>query len=330
MRCSFVGLAIVAVAHGLKVDVCQGGACMRAGGASVLEAAEVLAPSGTTVMPAECMAGCCQQVVVRIDGAMEKLIVRREAEAVERALQLVQASGAEINPTLIAALQAKVEAADALLEGSLEDAVSGFTQALMHVDVESHEPAHDEVPTEELVWEETTWACEGGSFGSELIFDESSTAFEFGRVDESATLLTDCSISEADEGNGCTLSGYFEASEGTGELELTMSADGRRFDGVMTWDEDGSTEAWRGVRASESTYSEEPPRTVRWLFESLVGRARAQLQLGDAVAALDDARDACRLCCRARSGWEVRVEAAEACGEAHEAEAARQHLVILA
>ena len=65
------------------------------------------------------------------------------------------------------------------------------------------------------------------------------------------------------------------------------------------------------------------PGDVRWLFEALIGRARARLLLGlDVDDALSDARDAPRLCPLAPAGWESLQAAAEAAGEVELAEVA--------
>lgn len=52
------------------------------------------------------------------------------------------------------------------------------------------------------------------------------------------------------------------------------------------------------------------PGRVRWLHESLMGRARANLALGNAAAARSDALDATSLCPLAHPGWEVLEEVA--------------------
>ena len=53
---------------------------------------------------------------------------------------------------------------------------------------------------------------------------------------------------------------------------------------------------------------------------SLVGRSKARLLLGDAAEACADARAATRLCCRAPEGVSALMEAAEAAGDAGEAD----------
>ena len=52
-------------------------------------------------------------------------------------------------------------------------------------------------------------------------------------------------------------------------------------------------------------------------------RSRCHLEAGQPQEALQDAKSATRLCCRAASGWLLLADAAEACGEAETAEAAR-------
>ena len=127
---------------------------------------------------------------------------------------------------------------------------------------------------------------ERGAFGSELVFEESVTSFEFGVSDEGTLTLTDCTLSESDD--EASLTGYFEGDEGYGALELSMASDGRSFSGMLTWDEDGSIETWRGRRVSEGSYGEAAPTNVRWLHESLLGRSGARLSLGRSAEALED------------------------------------------
>ena len=105
---------------------------------------------------------------------------------------------------------------------------------------------------------------------------------------------------------------------------------------------------------------------MRWVFEALIGRGRARLALEQAEAARDDAQAATffraplrpppstlsapslpstlyndeggdctpqaatRLCCLTASGWLLLADAAEACGDAEAAAAARGEAVQLA
>ena len=60
---------------------------------------------------------------------------------------------------------------------------------------------------------------------------------------------------------------------------------------------------------------------MSWVHESYLGRSRCHLALGDAAAAVADARAATVLCCRAVSGWSALAEALAAEGAQAEAEA---------
>ena len=67
-----------------------------------------------------------------------------------------------------------------------------------------------------------------------------------------------------------------------------------------------------------------PPSRARWLHESLLGRARCHLALGDAAAAVDDATRATELCCREPSGFDALAEALDAAGDGGAAKEARR------
>ena len=108
-----------------------------------------------------------------------------------------------------------------------------------------------------------------------------------------------------------------------------MASDGRSFSGMLTWDEDGSIETWRGRRVSEGSYGEAAPTNVRWLHESLLGRSGARLSLGRSAEALEDARAATRLCGRVSDGWHALTAAAEACGDEAAVEDAQAVLPLL-
>ena len=58
-----------------------------------------------------------------------------------------------------------------------------------------------------------------------------------------------------------------------------------------------------------------PPSGVEWIHQSRLGSSRCSLGLGDAAAAVDEARAATELCCRAASGWAALAEALEASGD---------------
>lgn len=63
---------------------------------------------------------------------------------------------------------------------------------------------------------------------------------------------------------------------------------------------------------------------VKWIHESLLGRARCHVALGDVSAAAEDATAATELCCRAPTGWIALAEVMEASAEADGKEVAER------
>ena len=74
----------------------------------------------------------------------------------------------------------------------------------------------------------------------------------------------------------------------------------------------------------------ECPITHDLMENPVRARARAHSELGAAAEALENARQATALCCRTPEGWRMLAQAAEACGDAEAATAARQQCVLLA
>eukprot|EP00966_Prymnesium_polylepis_P013590 313386-Prymnesium_polylepis.1 len=208
----------------------------------------------------------------------------------------------------------------ASLDAAPAEAVEAFTAALSARAEVAAVAAQEPIPAEPIDWEGSMW--QEHRYGSELQFDESVTAYEFGACANGEMLLTDCAVG-GEEGE--VLTGYFERPEGAGEFELVMAPDGRSFDGVLA-DDDGSEETWCGARCAEGAYGESPPSSVRWVLKCLLGRARAHLALGEPQKALDDAREATALCCRVAAAWRLRAEAAEACADDDEQAAAGREL----
>jgi predicted Zn-dependent protease len=102
----------------------------------------------------------------------------------------------------------------------------------------------------------------------------------------------------------------------------------RSFRGTLT-DADGEEREWLGTRVTQAS-GEEPPLRQRWVYEALLGRGHARLALKQPAEALEDAREATRLCCRTAEGWQLLAEAAEACGDGEAAAAARGEAAQLA
>jgi hypothetical protein len=176
--------------------------------------------------------------------------------------------------------------------------------------------AHASPEDEALVWDESEWHQEALGGGGLLSFAESSFTYEYAAC--RGAVLTNCALLDEETAR---LGGQYEGDEGEGDFEVEMSADGRSFHGTLTA-ADGEEVEWVGARVTQAS-GEEPPSRVRWVFDALIGRGRARLVLQQAEAAREDAQAATRLCCLATSGWLLLAEAAEACGDAEAAAAAR-------
>ena len=71
------------------------------------------------------------------------------------------------------------------------------------------------------------------------------------------------------------------------------------------------------------------PGRVRWLYESLLGRARGYLAVGDTRSALSDAQGAAALCPLAPDGWAAVADAAESAGNPTQAAEASERAASL-
>lgn len=302
------------------IEICQGGACSRNGASTLLHAAETLTAGAAVdgqIRGVGCLSLCGKQVVCRVDGALQKVSASGAPDAIASASELVAVAGHEAPAATMAALN-QMAAVEELVQGKeLTEAVTRLSEIISVLGAEALPPAQDELPAEPIEWEGSVWSCEDarGAFGAMLRFEESATSFEFGSSDDGTLVLTDCTLGAGDADEMSELSGYFESDEGTGEIELSMSDDGRSFAGSLTWDEDGSVEAWSGTRLVDGAYGESPPAFVRLAFEALVARSRARAALGEMAGALADAQIATRLCCRAAEAWEALADAEEGCTE---------------
>jgi hypothetical protein len=306
-------LSLMLLVPGRTVSICTGGACMSAGAANVLEACAILASADDSVSVLEkaCCALCPRNgKVVVFDEDTSSVVPAAEPVAV--ANELIGGSDPTLADACVALSCARaspsVDAFDAVL-GSEGGAIASLLES----------SAQAPLDPEPFIWEDSTWMVHDAALSVdsdtqlELSLAESMANFEFGSCGD--LVLLDC----ADDGEG-TLSGLYEG-DGSGELSLSMREDGRRFDGTLS-DDDGSEREWSGFRI-EGVRGEAAPQRVAWLLEALVGRGRCFLEAGEASKALDDARMATRLCCRVGSGWLLRAEAAEACGQEEEARTAR-------
>ena len=233
------------VTNVVRVDVCQGGACMRNGGQLLLAATEALASSAAStvaVRPTSCCSVCPSTAVIcRADGAASELPSSSLKEALESAATLLSTL-IDVDSSLMAAYEKKADGEAALLDSRPAAAVAALTEALETQPEPPYAAAQEPIPPERLEWEGSTWFVSDAreAFGSDLTFEDSATSYEFGRSD--SLVLTDCAIEEDEDEGTPTLTGYFEGEEGVGEVRLLMSSDGRSFDGHLTWEEDGSTE----------------------------------------------------------------------------------------
>lgn len=317
-------------AAAVTLTVCQGGACSRNGGRLLLDAALAFAGNDDLVAGASCCSTCPNSgVIVRdaADGGFSKPSASYPAQAIDAAAALiVQAGGAAPPPALVAGFADHLSGLEEIRTGGdARLAVELLTRAIEAAPASL--PVQPPLEPAPLEWEASEW--EEALFGTSLSFDESITTFEFGSCADGVATLSEC---EALGEEAPTLTGSIELSDdldavaaGYGELRLVMADDGRSFDGTVV-DEGGQEHAWRGRRivAAGEAGEEPPPARSRWLHESLLGRARARLELGEHAGAADDARAATALCCRVAAGWQLLAEAAAASGDTDAAEAAKR------
>ena len=322
-------LLLPAATSAVAVTICTGGACSVSGAARLLETATILSADDDAVCvePMSCCSVCPRgKAVVLNNGAGNYAApANNDAEMIASATELLTR---EPDPALLAAVGALNEARAA---SKSNEKASKFTAVLSSPTVQSllEQRGHSDLEPESFEWEATTWnvreevsAWDGPRVTTTpLELSDSTANFEFGTCGD--IVLMDC---VSDEEEPPTLSGIYEdgASGSGGEFSFAMSEDGRRFDGSLN-DDDGSVREWSGLRqGAGGSRDEAPPPRLAWLHEALVGRGECRLESGKKAEALEDARAATALCCRSASGWKLREKAAEAAGEAEEAEEARK------
>lgn len=247
--------------------------------------------------------------------------------ALDSACALIEESGFAVEDSLKRAFLARCEAQSLLQAGQAAEAEEQFSATLAEAPAELFAPAHAPIEGEPAEWDASLW--KESLFDSQLRFDQSCTTYEYGQCGKGSLQLLDCEV------DGCTLRGQWEGDLGEGEdyghFEVTMRDDGRGFRGTLQSEEGGTEHAWSGRRIATSRVrrTERPPWSVRWLFESFQGRARARLALEKSGAALEDAKAAVELCCRAPAGYALLEEVALACGDEATSAEAREELAWL-
>ena len=130
---------------------------------------------------------------------------------------------------------------------------------------------------------------------------------------------------------GSRLTGRWEEADGgPGDLRLTLSSNGLRFDGMARIDGKRAEEfAWSGVRRAPPLLASGGTPEQRWHGAALSLRARAYVSLGRGAEALDDAAAAARRCPWLPEAWETLSDAALASGLPDVARMALEELLYL-
>ena len=130
---------------------------------------------------------------------------------------------------------------------------------------------------------------------------------------------------------GSRLTGRWEEADGgPGDVRLTLSSTGLRFDGVARIDGKQAEEfAWSGVRRAPPLLASGGTPEQRWHGAALSLRARAYVTLGRGAEALDDAAAAARRCPWLPEAWETLSDAALASGLRDVARMALEELLYL-
>jgi len=300
----------------MSLVVCQGGACQRNGAKRLLEVLQAL---GQDDLPAQSMT-CCSlcpavDVIVKVEGASPALLKSRSSEeALDSARGLLEGLGILPSPDRTTAVTAKLAGDDAVLQGDYTAAIPWYDLALASEAAATIMTTYAQPPTPPapLEWESSSW-CES-AWQSDLCFEESATAFEFGSCADGSVKLVEVTIEET------TMTGELETPDGYCTFEVTMSEDGRSFEGVII-DEQEMEQPWSGARSPRDGggVAEEPSAANRWLVDALTSRSRAHVALGNGQAALDDAESAVMLCCLVPDCWDALEHAAEAAGASERA-----------
>ena len=313
-----------------EVTVCTGGACARNGALQLHSALCTLSAEepSITVKHATCSSVCPKVGAIlspmrgRIPAYTAPCSTPAEACAsAEEALQQGKDPMPSAPPALMKAYLLQQDAEAAADEGDLSGALEAFSMAVDSVPPALFEPSQPPLEPEDLVWDASEWT--ESFWASELICGESLANYEYGTCGTDVTLV-DCTVDESDE-ESPRLVGYYEnAADGaSGEFNIAMSSDGRRFSGTLTDDADGETHEWSGARKVARRVGQRPSPKVQWLHSLLVRRSQCQLDAGAAEEAAESAAAATQLCCRTASGWEAYAEAKAKLGDEEAAADAR-------
>ena len=287
-------------------------------------------------------------------------------ECIASATAAIAQAESQVGDGLTEAFVALAEAKAAALAGDAATARERYAAALAGAPPGLLEPCQPPLEPETLEWAGSRWtedlySTELSLATAEERAEQPEAAFgtcgggnrvvERKVVPRPTLTLRDCTI------DGRRLTGRWEDTEGgAGEAELLMSESGRTFEGTLRSDAAAqAATTWKGVRRSAVgrggrgrggrgggrgghggrggrgvARAETPPSRVKWAHEAWVAKARCSLQLGDAEAAVAEARAATAMCCRTPSGWLALAEALEASGEALGAKEARAELAYLA
>ena len=322
----------------MEISVCNGGACTKNGALLLLEACSVFAANDakievkTIICSGECPFNLAMISPVR--GTVEAYAATCNTleSAIESAEAALATAGASVEPSLRTAFVLIQQSKEAEAAGEFPRALEGYDAVLKAAPANLLEPRQATL-VESLEWQGSQWG--ESLFSSDLVLGskgaaESDGAVEFGAcgggqaiVDKKVVTTPRVSLL------ACTvqarqLSGQWVDSAGLkGTFELTMSENGHSFTGVLRYEGDVSREPrpWRGVRKAAkgvrargrpAKRAEAPPSPVKWLHDAYLAKARCHLARGDVDAAVEEARAATVLCCRAPSGWVALAEALEA------------------
>jgi hypothetical protein len=323
----------------MEISVCNGGACTKNGALLLLEACSVFAANDakievkTIICSGECPFNLAMISPVR--GTVEAYAATCNTleSAIESAEAALATAGASVEPSLRTAFVLIQQSKEAEAAGEFPRALEGYDAVLKAAPANLLEPRQATLAPESLEWQGSQWG--ESLFSSDLVLGskgaaESDGAVEFGAcgggqaiVDKKVVTTPRVSLL------ACTvqarqLSGQWVDSAGLkGTFELTMSENGHSFTGVLRYEGDVSREPrpWRGVRKAAkgvrargrpAKRAEAPPSPVKWLHDAYLAKARCHLARGDVDAAVEEARAATVLCCRAPSGWVALAEALEA------------------
>ena len=323
----------------MEISVCNGGACTKNGALLLVEACSVFAANDakievkTIICSGECPFNLAMISPVR--GTVEAYAATCNTleSAIESAEAALATAGASVEPSLRTAFVLIQQSKEAEAAGEFPRALEGYDAVLKAAPANLLEPRQATLALESLEWQGSQWG--ESLFSSDLVLGskgaaESDGAVEFGAcgggqaiVDKKVVTTPRVSLL------ACTvqarqLSGQWVDSAGLkGTFELTMSENGHSFTGVLRYEGDVSREPrpWRGVRKAAkggrargrpAKRAEAPPSPVKWLHDAYLAKARCHLARGDVDAAVEEARAATVLCCRAPSGWVALAEALEA------------------